>query len=92
MAVPLGGRRSIAYNVEVIREFVPVAIPLLIGNALFLLRLFWEVKVAHRKSEAGASCVAERPGRHGKRIAPSGCLLVKLRVMFAVRTAVAMDT
>jgi processing peptidase subunit alpha len=43
------GREEIAYNVEVIREFVPLAIPLIIGNVLFPRLLPWEVKATHER-------------------------------------------
>jgi len=38
------GREEIAYKVDVLREFVPLAVPLMIGNVLFPRLLPWEVK------------------------------------------------
>jgi len=38
------GREEISYKVDVLREFVPLAVPLLIGNVLFPRLLPWEVK------------------------------------------------
>jgi len=38
------GREEIVYKVDVLREFVPLAVPLLIGNVLFPRLLPWEVK------------------------------------------------
>jgi len=43
------GREEIAYNVDVMREFVPLVLPLMIGNVLFPRLLPWEVKSAHKK-------------------------------------------
>lgn len=41
------GRESVAYQVNVMREFVPFVVPLMIGNVLFPRLLPWEVKAAH---------------------------------------------
>lgn len=43
------GREDVVYNVEVMREFVPLVIPLMVGNVLFPRLLPWEVKAAHKK-------------------------------------------
>jgi len=43
------GREDVTYNVEVIREFAPLAIPLIIGNVLFPRLLPWEMKAVHEK-------------------------------------------
>lgn len=43
------GREDIGYQVEVMREFVPLVIPLLVGNVLFPRLLPWEVKAAHKQ-------------------------------------------
>lgn len=40
------GREETVYQVDVMREYVPLAIPLLIGNVLFPRLLPWEVKAA----------------------------------------------
>ena len=37
------------YHVGVAREYVPLVIPLLIGNVLFPRLLPWETKAAHAK-------------------------------------------
>eukprot|EP00929_Paragymnodinium_shiwhaense_P076791 TRINITY_DN3952_c0_g3_i1.p1 TRINITY_DN3952_c0_g3~~TRINITY_DN3952_c0_g3_i1.p1 ORF type:complete len:547 (+),score=149.47 TRINITY_DN3952_c0_g3_i1:237-1643(+) len=41
------GAEETSYQVEVQREFMPFAVPLLIGNVLFPRLLPWEVKSAH---------------------------------------------
>jgi len=46
------GREEIVYQVELQREYVPLALPLLIGNILFPRLLPWEVKAAHKKVKA----------------------------------------
>lgn len=43
------GREEIAYKVAVMREFVPLVVPLLIGNVLFPRLLPWEVKAASKE-------------------------------------------
>merc|ERR1719254_203219 len=47
------GREEIAYKVDVAREFVPLAIPLMVGNVLFPRLLPWEVKAATKKVAQG---------------------------------------
>jgi len=46
------GREDISYSVEVAREFVPLVVPLLVGNVLFPRLVPWEVKAAHKKVKA----------------------------------------
>lgn len=41
------GREHMAYTASMMREYVPVAVPLLIGNVLFPRLLPWEVNAAH---------------------------------------------
>lgn len=54
------GREEIVYQVDVLREFVPLALPLMIGNVLFPRLLPWEVKAAHKKvKEAKAAMDAD---------------------------------
>merc|ERR1719330_2261226 len=54
------GREHVVYNVEVMREFVPLVIPLMVGNVLFPRLLPWEVKAAHKKvGEARAALGAD---------------------------------
>merc|ERR1719203_2198490 len=54
------GREDVTYSVEVLREFVPLVVPLMVGNVLFPRLLPWEVKAAHKKvAEARASLHAD---------------------------------
>jgi len=46
------GREDIVYSVEVAREFVPLVVPLMVGNVLFPRLVPWEVKAAHKKVKA----------------------------------------
>jgi processing peptidase subunit alpha len=41
------GRESVAYKATVIRDYVPIVVPLLVGNVLFPRLLPWEVNAAH---------------------------------------------
>lgn len=43
------GRECMAYTASLLREYVPVAVPLLIGNVLFPRFLPWEVTAAHEQ-------------------------------------------
>jgi len=43
------GREEIVYKVDVMREFMPLVVPLMVGNVLFPRLLPWEVKAAHKK-------------------------------------------
>jgi processing peptidase subunit alpha len=45
----VAGREEIVYKVELMREYVPFAVPLMIGNVLFPRLLPWEVKAASKK-------------------------------------------
>merc|ERR1719330_2027260 len=50
------GREDVAYSVEVMREFVPLVVPLMVGNVLFPRLLPWEVMAAHKQvAEAKAA-------------------------------------
>jgi len=42
------GREEIVYSVDVAREYVPLVVPLMVGNVLFPRLLPWEVKAAHK--------------------------------------------
>lgn len=42
------GREDIVYQVEVMREFMPLVVPLVVGNILFPRLLPWEVKAMHK--------------------------------------------
>merc|ERR1719330_597056 len=54
------GREDIVYSVEVMREFVPLVVPLMVGNVLFPRLLPWEVKAAHKQvAEAKAALDAD---------------------------------
>merc|ERR1719253_981205 len=55
------GREEIAYNVEVQREFVPLVVPLMIGNVLFPRLLPWEVKAAHANVQVNRSALESSP-------------------------------
>jgi len=46
------GQEEISYKVDVLREFMPLAVPLMIGNVLFPRLLPWEVKQALPELEA----------------------------------------
>jgi len=46
------GREEIAYKVDVMREFMPLVVPLMVGNVLFPRLLPWEVKAAHKQVKA----------------------------------------
>jgi len=52
------GRESIVYSVDVMREFMPLTVPLLIGNVLFPRLLPWEVKAAHAQVAAAKAALA----------------------------------
>jgi len=42
------GREDIVYKVGCLREFMPLVLPMMIGNVLFPRLLPWEVKAAHK--------------------------------------------
>jgi len=43
------GREETVYQVQVLREMVPLVVPLMVGNILFPRLVPWEVKAAHKK-------------------------------------------
>jgi len=45
------GRETVSYTADILREYVPFAVPLLIGNVLFPRLLPWEVKAATKEVE-----------------------------------------
>jgi len=49
------GREDIVYHADVMREFVPLVVPLMIGNVLFPRLLPWEVKAAHKEIKEARS-------------------------------------
>lgn len=42
------GREVVSYKVEILREFLPIAVPLMVGNILFPRLLPWEVETAKK--------------------------------------------
>lgn len=55
------GREDITYSVNVMREFMPLAVPLLVGNVLFPRLLPWEVKAAQEGVALAADNLAADP-------------------------------
>eukprot|EP00928_Gymnodinium_smaydae_P041634 TRINITY_DN2814_c0_g2_i4.p1 TRINITY_DN2814_c0_g2~~TRINITY_DN2814_c0_g2_i4.p1 ORF type:complete len:527 (+),score=139.89 TRINITY_DN2814_c0_g2_i4:93-1673(+) len=55
------GREDMLYQVDVMREYVPLVVPLLIGNVLFPRLLPWEVKAAHAKVKEARAALAANP-------------------------------
>lgn len=54
-------REDITYKVDVMREFVPLVLPMMIGNVLFPRLLPWEVKSAHKKVKESQEAMAKDP-------------------------------
>jgi len=55
------GREETSYEVSVQREFMPLVVPLLIGNVLFPRLLPWEVKAAQSKVTEAQAALKENP-------------------------------
>eukprot|EP00933_Yihiella_yeosuensis_P079786 TRINITY_DN93208_c0_g1_i1.p1 TRINITY_DN93208_c0_g1~~TRINITY_DN93208_c0_g1_i1.p1 ORF type:complete len:545 (+),score=156.78 TRINITY_DN93208_c0_g1_i1:97-1635(+) len=55
------GREEISYQVELQREYVPLAIPLMIGNVLFPRLLPWEVKSATKEVAPAREALTASP-------------------------------
>jgi len=55
------GREEIVYSVDVLREFMPIAVPLLVGNVLFPRLLPWEVKQAQPDISTAQAQLAADP-------------------------------
>lgn len=55
------GREDIVYQVDVMREYVPLVVPLLVGNVLFPRLLPWEVKAAHAGVKQATDGLAANP-------------------------------
>jgi len=55
------GREEIAYEVSVMREYVPLVVPLLVGNVLFPRLLPWEVKASHAKVAEARAALQQNP-------------------------------
>jgi len=54
------GREAVSYKADILREYLPFAVPLLIGNVLFPRLLPWEVKAAKGEvAKAKASLEAD---------------------------------
>jgi len=49
------GREEMLYQVEVQREYLPLVVPLMVGNVLFPRLLPWEVKAEHKQVAAAKS-------------------------------------
>lgn len=55
------GREEVVYQVDVMREFVPLVVPLMIGNVLFPRLLPWEVKAASKKVKEARAALEKDP-------------------------------
>lgn len=55
------GREEIVYQVDVMREFVPLVVPLMIGNVLFPRLLPWEVKTAQKQVKVARDALQSSP-------------------------------
>jgi len=57
-ATCIAGREETSYQVSVLREFVPLVVPLMIGNVLFPRLLPWEVKDASKQVKVERAALA----------------------------------
>merc|ERR1719229_418664 len=57
----VAGREDIVYKTELMREYVPYAVPLMIGNVLFPRLLPWEVKAASKKVKDARAMIESDP-------------------------------
>lgn len=55
------GREDIVYQVDVMREYVPLVVPLMVGNVLFPRLLPWEVKAAQAKVKDARAALEANP-------------------------------
>merc|ERR1712151_227829 len=55
------GPEETLYEVSVMREYVPLVVPLMIGNVLFPRLLPWEVKAAHGKVKEARAALEQDP-------------------------------
>lgn len=55
------GREDTVYQVDVMREFVPLVVPLMVGNILFPRLLPWEVKAAQGKVKTARAALEADP-------------------------------
>merc|ERR1719262_533612 len=51
------GREAVSYKVEILKEYLPFAVPLLVGNVLFPRLLPWEVKEASKQVAVAKSAL-----------------------------------
>lgn len=57
----VAGREDVTYHCEVLREFMPIVVPLLVGNVLFPRLLPWEVKGAHETTKTSIEALKTNP-------------------------------
>jgi processing peptidase subunit alpha len=57
----VAGREDMLYQVDVMREYVPLVVPLLVGNVLFPRMLPWEVKASHAKVKEARAALEANP-------------------------------
>jgi processing peptidase subunit alpha len=57
----VAGREEMLYQIDVMREYVPLVVPLLVGNVLFPRMLPWEVKAAHGKVKDARAALEANP-------------------------------
>lgn len=55
------GREEISYQVEVQREYLPLVVPIMVGNVLFPRLLPWEVKSAQGEVKVARDALAGNP-------------------------------
>lgn len=55
------GREDIVYSIDVMREFVPLVVPLMVGNVLFPRLLPWEVKASTKKVKEAQDALMKDP-------------------------------
>merc|ERR1712157_670873 len=57
----IADREEVMYQVDVMREYMPLVLPLMVGNVLFPRLLPWEVKAAHGKVKQAREAMAADP-------------------------------
>jgi processing peptidase subunit alpha len=55
------GREDIVYQIDVMREYVPLVVPLMVGNVLFPRLLPWEVKASVSKVKEAKAALEKDP-------------------------------
>ena len=63
-ATCVAGREHIMYQIETLREQMPIMLPLLVGNTLFPRLLPWEVNKAHSYVEAANKKLRASPDKY----------------------------